>query len=402
MLDQKLVKMAKNHNVRNIGVVILILVVAAVIAFAQLKNQDKISFNFSGAASGIAATCSGWPSPSVTLSWSDFSTTGEGYKIFRDGSTLKSDVFGTNFVDTSVVANKTYKYAIQSIASSNSGRIRKNVSATVDAANCKPKSQLSPNASSASSTTSPFMGHGQGLHGDAYYLDSGLNDHSLGRIGPATIDFDWGSGVLFGRNDDFAIVWRGEIEAQYSETYTFYLGSDDDSVLLVDSPPGRYNYIIDNSGNHAMLEKQGTYNMVAGQRYNIQVGYGERTGNAAIQLFWSSPSTPKQIVPKTQLYSPDPNTNPQPTPPPATVSATGSIRSDFAACTKSSSNDCDVILNYNTQNVMPDGLVIRKNGNVWKNIPCNNSSCNVPSGTQIDNNPSVVIYSYSLHEATTG
>ena len=64
MLDQKLVKMAKNHNVRNIGVVILILVVAAVIAFAQLKNQDKISFNFSGAASGIAATCSGWPSPS--------------------------------------------------------------------------------------------------------------------------------------------------------------------------------------------------------------------------------------------------------------------------------------------------------------------------------------------------
>jgi hypothetical protein len=42
---------------------------------------------------------------------------------------------------------------------------------------------------------------------------------------------------------------------------------------------------------------------VAGQKYDIRMDYFEDTGGAVAELRWSSPSTPKQIIPRANLFS---------------------------------------------------------------------------------------------------
>ncbi|MBL9182420.1 MAG: DUF1800 family protein [Verrucomicrobiaceae bacterium] len=42
--------------------------------------------------------------------------------------------------------------------------------------------------------------------------------------------------------------------------------------------------------------------VVAGTRYDIEIDYYENTGNARAQLYWYSPSQPKQIIPAERLY----------------------------------------------------------------------------------------------------
>jgi len=70
----------------------------------------------------------------------------------------------------------------------------------------------------------------------------------------------------------------------------------------------------------------------------------------------------------------------------------GNIRSDFSSCTKGT-NDCDVVLNYTTQNA--SSVEIRKNGSVWRTI-----TDNIPAGTQVDSSPSTGTYTYTLYGYT--
>jgi uncharacterized protein (DUF1800 family) len=58
--------------------------------------------------------------------------------------------------------------------------------------------------------------------------------------------------------------------------------------------------------------------MISGVRYDIQLDYYESTGNARCQLYWFSPSLPKQIIPAQRLYPAyDPVATPQATLAPA-------------------------------------------------------------------------------------
>ncbi len=97
--------------------------------------------------------------------------------------------------------------------------------------------------------------------------------------------------------DMFSIRWAGQVEAQYSETYTFYTACDDGVRLFVD---GRT--LIDNWQNQGVTETSNTIDMIAGRKYDIFMHYYEYAGEAVAKLSWSSPSTPKQIVPKSRLY----------------------------------------------------------------------------------------------------
>jgi hypothetical protein len=44
--------------------------------------------------------------------------------------------------------------------------------------------------------------------------------------------------------------------------------------------------------------------LVAGQKYALEMDYYQNQGGAVASLSWSSPSTPMQIIPSTQLYPP--------------------------------------------------------------------------------------------------
>jgi len=115
------------------------------------------------------------------------------------------------------------------------------------------------------------------------------------------IDFNWGEGspnALVNTNN-FACRFTGEVEAAFTETYTFCVTTDDGQRLWVDGQP-----IIDMWVEQGMVEHRGTIDLVAGQRYSIELWEYENAGGAGCELRWLSPSTPKQIVPQAALSPP--------------------------------------------------------------------------------------------------
>ncbi len=142
------------------------------------------------------------------------------------------------------------------------------------------------------------VGTGDGLAG-AYYDNLDFTGRSGRRIDPI-INFDWTnrSPLYLIAPTTFSVRWTGWIQPQFSQTYTFYTRSDDGVRLWING-----QFIIGNWGNHAETENQGRILLRAGQRYPIRIDYFQNTGAAAMKLLWSSASTPKSIVPRSQLYS---------------------------------------------------------------------------------------------------
>jgi hypothetical protein len=111
------------------------------------------------------------------------------------------------------------------------------------------------------------------------------------RIEP-TVNFNWGtdSPDVAIAQGAFSVRWTGKLLAEYDETYTFYLRKEGSMELQV---------------NNQSITDGGTVSLKAGQLYDITVTYAksDANGNASAQLSWSSPSTPKAIIPQKQLYA---------------------------------------------------------------------------------------------------
>ena len=79
----------------------------------------------------------------------------------------------------------------------------------------------------------PPGGTGSGLTG-TYFTGSNFSGTSVTR-GDGTVDFDWGQGSPFSgiSVDNFSVRWTGQVQAQFSEIYTFTTLSDDGVRLWV-------------------------------------------------------------------------------------------------------------------------------------------------------------------------
>lgn len=121
-----------------------------------------------------------------------------------------------------------------------------------------------------------------------------------GRRTDASVDFNWGSGApsVMTSPDTFSIRWTGQVEAQYSEDYTFYTRSDEKVRLWIN---GRL--LVDHWTNHTLTEDSGKITLQAGQKYDIKLEYAEERDNASMQLLWSSASQLKEVVPQNVLYA---------------------------------------------------------------------------------------------------
>ena len=116
------------------------------------------------------------------------------------------------------------------------------------------------------------------------------------------VNFDWGTAgpitddALVLGADNFSVEWRGEIEAVYSEDYTFTVLHDDSLRLWIDDV-----LVIDRwvTGSY---ESSATVSMTAGERVPIRVEYAESDSGAHISMSWSSESQLKEIVPRSQLH----------------------------------------------------------------------------------------------------
>ena len=149
---------------------------------------------------------------------------------------------------------------------------------------------------------------GGGVRAD-YYRGMDLNNYVLTRIDPQ-INFTWPDGTA---PDDaigagaYSVRWTGEIEAAFTETYIFYTNSADGVRLWVDG-----QQLVDNWTDHANTENSGKIDLIAGNVYSIQMDYYESGNGAVVELLWSSPSTPRQIVPQAALSPPIRANSPSP------------------------------------------------------------------------------------------
>ncbi|MFW9258936.1 Calx-beta domain-containing protein, partial [Nostoc sp. CALU 546] len=88
--------------------------------------------------------------------------------------------------------------------------------------------------------------------------------------------------------------------AKYSETYNFYTTTDDGVRLWVNG-----QQIINKFVDQSATEHSGAIALVAGQKYDIKLEYYDKTYDAVSRLSWSSTSQAKEIIPQSQLYSPE-------------------------------------------------------------------------------------------------
>src|SRR5262249_6713305 len=161
-------------------------------------------------------------------------------------------------------------------------------------------------------------GTGIGLYGQ-YYTDQTFSHLALTRIDPA-INFTWNNvppapGMA---TTNYSIRWTGQLEALNTRPTMIYTKSDDGVRLIIDGKT-----VIDNWSDHNLTENATKINLVAGQKYLIELDYHQNTGPAAIQLYWASPGW--AVIPTSQLYPSQPPT--------ATLNAAGVTTSGAPAYT---------------------------------------------------------------------
>ncbi len=145
---------------------------------------------------------------------------------------------------------------------------------------------------------SGVIGNGTGLTG-IYYDNADFTNQKTARLSPR-VNHNWGSFAPAPGmgNDQWSVRWLGQIQPQFSQNYTFYTYTDDGVRLWVND-----QLVIDRFIGQAATEHSGTIRLNAGQLYNIRIDYFDDAFGALAQLRWSSASTPKQLVPQSQLYA---------------------------------------------------------------------------------------------------
>ena len=148
---------------------------------------------------------------------------------------------------------------------------------------------------------------GGGIRGD-YYKGMNFENHVLTRTDPR-VDFSWAAGEpdpAVGI-DSFSCRWTGEVEAAFTETYTFYARADDGVRLWVDGVQ-----LVNRWVDQSATEYNGKIDLVAGNTYSVVMEMYENGGDAVAELRWSSPSTPKQLIPQAALAPPIKASSPSP------------------------------------------------------------------------------------------
>jgi hypothetical protein len=92
--------------------------------------------------------------------------------------------------------------------------------------------------------------------------------------------------------DNFSMQWLGYFVPTTTETYTFYLSSDDGSYLWIGSNAvsgfSTANATVNNGGLHGPVEVSGTASLTAGVYYPIRIQYGELSGGDVLTFNYST------------------------------------------------------------------------------------------------------------------
>lgn len=97
-------------------------------------------------------------------------------------------------------------------------------------------------------------------------------------------------------NSSFALQFEGFIEIDQPGEYTFSTQSDDGSKLYIDGKE-----VVDNDGNHGVLEEAGSIKLTAG-KHPIRIDYYNNGGGFWLDAFYKGPGVAKQIIPANKLF----------------------------------------------------------------------------------------------------
>ena len=100
-----------------------------------------------------------------------------------------------------------------------------------------------------------------------------------------------------GDSDRFSIRYTGQIKIDVSDTYTFYISSDDGSRLYIDGVE-----IVDNDGLHGIRELGGSVQLTQGF-HMFELLFFENTGDEYLGFKYESATISKNGVPMNILYS---------------------------------------------------------------------------------------------------
>jgi hypothetical protein len=112
------------------------------------------------------------------------------------------------------------------------------------------------------------------------------------------IDFDWGNSAPLAdmKPDGFSVRWLGRLIVPVTEHYTFYTATDDGVRLWINN-----RLIIDAWRENVQNLAAPPVVLIAGQTNELRMEMYDARERAMARLFWSSPSTPRTIIPAERL-----------------------------------------------------------------------------------------------------
>ena len=99
--------------------------------------------------------------------------------------------------------------------------------------------------------------------------------------------------------NNYALLWQGNLTLPVTGTYTFETISDDGSKLYFNqnySPAA--TALVNNDGVHGAISATGSVTMAAGV-YPVTITYFQQYSGQSIQVYWSGPGIPRQLIPNT-------------------------------------------------------------------------------------------------------
>jgi len=97
-------------------------------------------------------------------------------------------------------------------------------------------------------------------------------------------------------DDQFGILFAGQIKIDTDGIYTFYLVSNDGSKLFIDN-----QLVVNTDGLHSFSGKSGEIKLIAGM-HEIRLEYFQAGGGKGLTLEYEGPGTEKQKVPADVLF----------------------------------------------------------------------------------------------------
>eukprot|EP00457_Paulinella_chromatophora_P000536 gb/GEZN01000536.1/.p1 GENE.gb/GEZN01000536.1/~~gb/GEZN01000536.1/.p1 ORF type:complete len:1229 (-),score=138.74 gb/GEZN01000536.1/:438-4124(-) len=145
-------------------------------------------------------------------------------------------------------------------------------------------------------TSQLVKGLGRSVYSGNDYGEAG----NLLEFRPSMTDLSFFYGMSDARpfNSPFSYIWNGFLQIEHAGIYEFFQGSDDGSLLYVDS-----KLVIDNDGAHAFIEVSAKVALAEGL-HQFEVKYMDFVGEVKFDLQWSGPKiNGRQPIPSEQLLS---------------------------------------------------------------------------------------------------